>query len=717
MKRASGQPQSRASAADAAGTFLAVASRSVVATKSWTKNEQSDWAPRYGARKPALCEGSNVALSLSHAVRSDRACRVPPRGLSGDCYRFVTGWHRTGVRGLLWLGMDVVTLTPQEVGSLEGAALLNACRELALAANRLEALQTRVAAQIWSQSEGAGGPDSLAKQHGCRNSVGLIQRLTGASARTVSARVRLGRQTRSELSMLGEQLAPRQEHLATALDSGAMCAESANHISRMLVRARRPGNAEDLDMAERCLAQAATGHDFQTGDSPGMALHADDVRLLCLKWEEALDPDGAEPDQELRMKQRFLTIGPVRNGLSRMNGLVTAEVAASLGAVCDAMSNPRARSSELAIDGPITDDITDDPITDGSVAGSSSTGDLAADSPATGAGGGGDIADERTPAQKRHDALATALGVALASRQLPVLQGAPATVVVEIQEETLRGQGGIAWLTDHEGSHAPIPLDSVRHISCGAKIQAVVRDSIGRVTKLGTPARIFNASQRRAIALRDGGCVIPGCTVPAAWCEVHHVQPHSEGGATHTDNGVLLCHYHHHSIDTSGWRISMRAGVPFVQPPAWLQDLFPGDPRESWVNSVTADQNRKLRDKLRRSRKLGERLPGRDLERAPGKPEPKRPKSRPPAAALHSAETQRPVLRDPVPPDSVSRDSVPPDVVLPDSVPPDVVLPDSVPRNPVSPALQRHASRQGQVRKDRTREHRPGPRRPVQRAA
>ncbi len=546
----------------------------------------------------------------------------------------------------------MATLAPQDVGSLEGAALLDACRELALAANRLEALQTRVAAQIWSQSEGAGGRDSLARQHGCRNSVELIQRLTGASAQTVSARVKLGRQTRSELSLLGEQLAPRQEHLAVALDSGAMCAESANHISRMLVRVRRQANAEDLDMAERCLAQAATGHDFQTGDSPGMALHADDVRLLCLKWEDALDPDGAEPDQRLRMKQRFLSIGPVRNGLSRMNGLVTAEVAASLGAICDALNNPRVRNSELAVDDSVTGDLA---------AGDLATGNSAADDVAAGVGGG-DITDERTPAQKRHDGLATALGVALASRQLPVLQGTSATVVVEIQEETLRGEGGTAWLTDHEGTPSPIPVDSVRHLSCGAKIQAVVRDSLGRVTRLGTPARIFNANQRRAIALRDGGCVIPGCTVPTAWCEVHHVLPHSEGGATHTDNGVLLCHYHHQSIDTSGWRISMRGGVPFVQPPDWLRNLFPGDPREAWVNSVIADQNRKIRNQLQKPYKPGGRQPG----GPPGTPVLARQKSRPAAAAPHPEASRHPVppdlgLPDAVPSDTASRNSGSPD--------------------------------------------------------
>ncbi|WP_166790797.1 hypothetical protein, partial [Cryobacterium mannosilyticum] len=35
------------------------------------------------------------------------------------------------------------------------------------------------------------------------------------------------------------------------------------------------------------------------------------------------------------------------------------------------------------------------------------------------------------------------------------------------------------------------------------------------------------------------------------------------------DNGVLLCWYHHHSIDTSGWLIRMIRGKPQVKAPAW----------------------------------------------------------------------------------------------------------------------------------------------------
>ena len=109
----------------------------------------------------------------------------------------------------------------------------------------------------------------------------------------------------------------------------------------------------------------------------------------------------------------------------------------------------------------------------------------------------------------------------------------------------------------------------------------------GRIRSLGTEERVFNRRQRRAIALRDGGCLIPGCGVPAAWCEIHHVFEHARGGPTHTDNGVLLCWFHHRFLDRNGWEIRMNHGVPEVRAPLWF------DPLHQW-RAVTKSKPRLL---------------------------------------------------------------------------------------------------------------------------
>ncbi|RNE56362.1 HNH endonuclease signature motif containing protein, partial [Cryobacterium tepidiphilum] len=101
-------------------------------------------------------------------------------------------------------------------------------------------------------------------------------------------------------------------------------------------------------------------------------------------------------------------------------------------------------------------------------------------------------------------------------------------------------------------------------------LQKVVLKKNGKIVELGTKERTFNRAQRRAIMLRDGGCIIPGCDIPAAWTEIHHVWPDRDGGPTHTNNGVCLCWFHHRTIETSGWEIRMIDGSPQIKAPPWI---------------------------------------------------------------------------------------------------------------------------------------------------
>jgi hypothetical protein len=175
-------------------------------------------------------------------------------------------------------------------------------------------------------------------------------------------------------------------------------------------------------------------------------------------------------------------------------------------------------------------------------------------------------ADQRSLPQQRHDALAMILGVAAASGSLPTLGGAAPTLVVHVREEDLATGRGCAYLP---GQDDPIPLAAARHVACTGAVQRVVLADNGRIVSIETFDRVFNHHQRKAITLRDGECIIPGCHVRPQWCEIHHVEEHSRGGPTHTDNGVLLCWFHHRTIDTGGWQVRMIDGVPYVKGPYW----------------------------------------------------------------------------------------------------------------------------------------------------
>ena len=65
--------------------------------------------------------------------------------------------------------------------------------------------------------------------------------------------------------------------------------------------------------------------------------------------------------------------------------------------------------------------------------------------------------------------------------------------------------------------------------------------------------RFANREQRRAIAVRDGCCVVPGCGVPVAWCDIHHVIFWEDGGPTILPNLAPLCRFHHGLSHRAGW--------------------------------------------------------------------------------------------------------------------------------------------------------------------
>ncbi len=271
----------------------------------------------------------------------------------------------------------------------------------------------------------------------------------------------------------------------------------------------------------------------------------------------------------------------MRDGLVPVSGNLLPEVAAQLKALCDAFLNPRTHAD--------TNPSTTNPSTDTDARPGTDAG--------TEAGAGTVPADTRTYAQKMHDLLGIALDIAARCAEAPTVGGNAPVVSVSVRLSDLATSTWAGHTPDADappgsppdsppesppesppgtgfgyidGLPDPVSLATVRRFACAGGIQKILLSDSGRILQLGSPERCFTPSQRKAISLRDGGCVIPGCMIPAGWCEVHHVTPHSHGGPTHTDNGVLLCAAHHRMIDHSGWAITMLGGVPHLTPPRWI---------------------------------------------------------------------------------------------------------------------------------------------------
>jgi hypothetical protein len=100
-------------------------------------------------------------------------------------------------------------------------------------------------------------------------------------------------------------------------------------------------------------------------------------------------------------------------------------------------------------------------------------------------------------------------------------------------------------------------------LACDADIQPVVIDAEGRIN-LGRTKRSASATQRRLLAVRDGGCTFPGCDRPPGWTQCHHIWFWEHGGPTDLDNLVLLCSHHHHLCHTGGFQCGRDEGGELV---------------------------------------------------------------------------------------------------------------------------------------------------------
>jgi hypothetical protein len=103
-----------------------------------------------------------------------------------------------------------------------------------------------------------------------------------------------------------------------------------------------------------------------------------------------------------------------------------------------------------------------------------------------------------------------------------------------------------------------IPPELAQRIACDAEVwRAILDPATGLPLEVGRSHRIVPAWIRKALHARDRGCRWPGCTVPAAWTDAHHLLAWWLGGPTDIDNLLLLCRYHHHKVHEGHWTLRL----------------------------------------------------------------------------------------------------------------------------------------------------------------
>ncbi len=174
--------------------------------------------------------------------------------------------------------------------------------------------------------------------------------------------------------------------------------------------------------------------------------------------------------------------------------------------------------------------------------------------------------DLRDAAQRDADALVELAQRALSDGELPTEGGERPQVVVTVSLAVLQDRIGSASLA----LGGPINADVARRIACDARVIPVVLGARGEPLDVGRASQTVPVAIRRAVIVRDRGCAFPGCSVPARWCDIHHVIHWADGGPTSLGNCVALCGRHHRLAHHSHWRIETTDGIPQFHPPPWL---------------------------------------------------------------------------------------------------------------------------------------------------
>ncbi|MFP5284000.1 MAG: DUF222 domain-containing protein, partial [Actinomycetes bacterium] len=184
-------------------------------------------------------------------------------------------------------------------------------------------------------------------------------------------------------------------------------------------------------------------------------------------------------------------------------------------------------------------------------------------------------AELRSLDQRRADALLTLVAAHQAAQTAPRVAGDRPRIVVTMREADLRERAEQAGLLKPDQQ---ISAGDLRRVCCDADLTPVVLGSESEILDVGRTIRLVTPALRRALSVRDGGCVFPGCLATDERCDAHHIVPWWWGGETGLSNLVLLCPHHHALVEPprfwSGappdrWQIRLdKCGRPEVIPPA-----------------------------------------------------------------------------------------------------------------------------------------------------
>ena len=214
---------------------------------------------------------------------------------------------------------------------------------------------------------------------------------------------------------------------------------------------------------------------------------------------DAIDKKTVDGDADRAHRARFLTLGPDRDGSASLQGRLELDLSAYLRALLDAKMGAPAKD------------------------------------------------DERTPAQRRHDAFKDVCREMLeGSVKLPKRRGRAVRPILTATAEKWETGIGPAVLLNNR---VPIDIETARTMAAG-----IAPTVLEKPRNENPNARAFAPGQRDLIEFGRGYCDWPGgCGEPAEWSETNHIVRYADGGPTVVENGETLCRFHNQLLE-KGWR-------------------------------------------------------------------------------------------------------------------------------------------------------------------
>ncbi len=130
------------------------------------------------------------------------------------------------------------------------------------------------------------------------------------------------------------------------------------------------------------------------------------------------------------------------------------------------------------------------------------------------------LLDERPSYSRRQGWAFTHLCELLPLDRLPETNNTGPILTINIDHQALVNELKVAALSTGE----TLSAGQARRMACEHRLLPAVFGGDSLPLDLGRDRRLFTSHQRRALELRDKGCVFPGCDRPPGWCVVHHAR-------------------------------------------------------------------------------------------------------------------------------------------------------------------------------------------------